>query len=262
MEADDLTLSPVLRWLATVNDRTTRLEAGDALPILWHWFYFLPQAMSADLDDDGAARAAHPPTDLPQRMFAGAEVEIRAPLLLGAQATREATVVQAEEKTGRSGRLFFVTEKVEVRQNERLCIEEMRRFVYREPARAETAAAAAAAAEKGAWSSVWKPDPVLLFRFSALTFNSHRIHYDMPYATAVANYPDLVVHGPLAALAMAELLREKLDRPLARFRFQAQRPLFSGRPFTVHAGPGKDGGFAAWIADADGALAMRAEAGL
>jgi 3-methylfumaryl-CoA hydratase len=259
-ETDDLTLSPVARWLASVNDRGARFVEGDALPILWHWFYFLPQAMSADLDEDGAARAAHPPTDLPQRMFAGADVVVHAPLVLGGRARREARVSHAEEKTGRSGRLFFVTETVEVKQAERLCIEETRRFVYREPARGE--AAAGEKAETGAWSRLWRPDPVMLFRFSALTFNSHRIHYDAPYAREVAHYPDLVVHGPLAAMAMAELLRAHVSKPIRRFRFQALRPLFAGRPFTVHGAPKDDGVFSVWIADAEGALAMRAEAAL
>lgn len=258
IETDELTLSPVVRWLAALNDRSTRFAAGDALPILWHWFYFLPQAASADLDEDGAARAAHPPTDLPQRMFAGADVDVKSPLTLSATAQRTASVVHAQEKTGRSGRLFFVTEKVEVRQHGALCIEETRRFVYREPA--SGAPAPGRAAEKGAWSQIWHPDPVMLFRFSALTFNSHRIHYDAPYAQEVAHYPALVVHGPLAAMAMAELVRQNDARPLKRFTFSALRPLFAGRPFTTHAKPNESGGLSVWIADHEGALAMSAEA--
>jgi 3-methylfumaryl-CoA hydratase len=258
IERDALTLSPIRRWLATIDDRTSAFALGDALPILWHWFYFLPTAISADLDEDGAARAAHPATDLPQRMFAGADVEIKTPLKLGAPAERVSTVVHAEEKTGRSGRLFFVTEQLHVRQNDLLCIEETRRFVYREPAKGATAPGKPA--EKGAWSKVWSPDAVMLFRFSALTFNSHRIHYDAPYARDVAQYPDLVVHGPLAAMAMAELVRSNEARPLRRFRFSALRPLFAHRPFTTHAAEGDANSLSVWIADHEGALAMSAEA--
>lgn len=260
IERDELTLSPVTRWLATIDDRRSRFAEGDALPMLWHWFYFLPTAMSADLNEDGAARAAHPPTDLPQRMFAGADVEIKMPLKIGLHAERVATVVHAEEKSGRSGRLFFVTEKIEVRQGERLCIEEMRRFVYREPA--SGAPAPGKAAEIGTWSHTWNPDAVMLFRFSALTFNSHRIHYDTPYASDVAHYPDLVVHGPLAAMAMAELVRRNDSRPLKRFSFAAQRPLFAHRPFTTHAKINEDTSLSIWIADHEGVLAMSGQASL
>jgi 3-methylfumaryl-CoA hydratase len=258
IDHDVLTLSPVLRWLASMNDRQSRFAPGQTLPILWHWLYFLPQAMSADLDQDGAARAAHPPTDLPQRMFAGADVVIESPLVLGRRAERSAKVIEAKEKTGRSGRLFFVTERVEIIQDGQRAIEETRRFVYREPAKGE--AAAGTAAPTGTWSQTWHPDPVMLFRFSALTFNSHRIHYDQTYARETANYPDLVVHGPLAAMAMAELIRRNLTKPVRRFGFSALRPLFCNRDFTVHADRKPDGGLAVWIADSQGALAMRGDA--
>ncbi|MCB9959275.1 MAG: MaoC family dehydratase N-terminal domain-containing protein [Rhodospirillaceae bacterium] len=256
---------------ATLDLPTDALGVGDPLPPLWHWFYFLPRAATSALGSDGHPPKGGfmPPVDLPRRMFAGARVRFPAPLLIGSPATREGEVVNVTEKHGGSGRLAFVTVRYRVVQDGQVCIEEEQDIVYREPGAAVPAPQVLdgwPAVPDGTWTRTVTPDPRLLFRFSALTFNAHRIHYDRPYAMAEEGYPGLVVHGPLTALLLLHLARDNADRPVAGYSFRGKAPLFDLGPFrligTQQTGPDGQGQVALEAQGPDGKTAMTATADL
>ena len=259
-------MAPVRGLLATLNDTTTVLTEGDDLPPLWHWLYFLAPAPQSAIDVDGhPVRGGFlPPVDLPRRMFAGAQISFESPLTIGAEARRESEILDVAEKSGRSGRLVFVTVRNRLFAADRLCIEETRNIVYREaggPTPAPQPSPERPAAPAGAWVETVSPDPVLLFRYSALTFNGHRIHYDYPYVTGEEGYPGLVVHGPLIATLLIDLVRRRADRPVRAFRFRANAPLFAGTPFRVIGQPA-DETVELTAERCDGAAAMTATAEL
>ena len=204
-----------------------------------------------------------PPVRLPRRMFAGAELSFLAPIAIGDTIVRESEVMDVEVKTGCSGALVFVAVRHRILANGVAAIEEIQNIVYRE------AGGPVPAPDIGAWNEVagnaWvreiEPDPVLLFRYSALTFNGHRIHYDRPYATGEENYPGLVVHGPLIANLLLELVRQNCERPVKTYRFRAVAPIFDVAPFRV-VGVLEDSRVALVAERSDGETAMRAEATL
>jgi 3-methylfumaryl-CoA hydratase len=224
-------------------------EAGQGLPLLWHWLYLLDRAPQAALGPDG--HRAHggipaPPGPGRRRMFAGGRVTQRAPLRAGTAATRRTWEASSAEKHGRSGTLLFITVRSEISQDGQVVIAEEQDIVYRgsaaSPAPASPAPASPAPAsshrEAPADPHVWPVavDPVLLFRFSALTYNSHRIHYDRDYARDVEGYPGLVVHGPLQALLMAELARRVALPPAScDYSYRLVAPLFEGQGLIVSA---------------------------
>jgi 3-methylfumaryl-CoA hydratase len=215
---------------AMLDDPSPALVDGDALPPLWHWFHFLPRAPQAGLDDDGHPRRGGflPPIPYPRRMFAGARLQWHRPLVVGVPAQREARISDVVLKSGKSGRLAFVTVTHRFMQDGALCIEEAQDIVYREPGGRVTAPPAATwpPVPEGSWTRVLQPDTRLLFRFSALTFNAHRIHYDRAYAAEIEGYPGLVVHGPLTAVLLSELVRHATARPMRAFSFRGVAPLF------------------------------------
>ena len=232
---------PVNRMLAMLDSRQQAFHAGDALPPLWHWLYFLPAAMQSEIGEDGHPQLGGflPPVDLPQRMFAGSKLLVHEPLIIGQTAVREAEVIDVTEKTGSTGQLVFVSLRYRVYQQSRLCVEEEQRVVYRNASEVTAAPALGEfePAPAGATTRIIMPDPVLLFRFSALTFNAHRIHYDRPYATDVAGYPGLIVHAPLTAVLLAELIRANMQRQLKALEFRALAPLFDTGPVQLVAIP-------------------------
>jgi 3-methylfumaryl-CoA hydratase len=239
---DQIWLGQVLGMAATLDDTTTDFVSGDPLPPLWHWMYFLPRAPGSKIGPDGHPQRGGfmPPIDLPRRMFAGARLKFHRLLTIGKPAERQGEVRAIAEKEGKSGKLAFVTAHYRFYQDGQLCIEEEQDIVYREPGErvaAPTPAATLEALADGAWTRTIVPDPVLLFRFSALTFNAHRIHYDRPYATGEEGYPGLVVHGPLTAIQLLELVRHHQHRPVTAFDFRGRAPLFDLAPYRLVGRP-------------------------
>jgi 3-methylfumaryl-CoA hydratase len=180
-----------------------------------------------------------PPIDLPRRMFAGARLRFFRPLVIGESARRQSVIRAVSEKAGRTGKLAFVTVGHQIHQEGATRIEEEQDIVFREAgARIATPEVRESApVPAGSWSRVITPDPTWLFRFSALTFNAHRIHYDRDYATAAEGYPGLVVHGPLTAVLLMELVRSHAARPVSAFTFRGLAPLFDLAPFRLVGNP-------------------------
>ena len=242
-----------------IEDPDAPLNEGDALPPLWHWLYFWDVARHSDLGPDGHATRGGllPPINLPSRMWAGSRLAFLRPLAMGAYAEQSSTVTEVSEKQGRSGRLVFVTVHHRVSDDEGICIEEEQDLVFRRPPGPGAVSTAEPAPAIIPWRLPITPDPVMLFRYSALTMNGHRIHYDHKYVTETEGYPGLVVHGPLLATLMIELARRHRPGMVVRsFGFRAHRTIFDNAPFTVGGKANADGSAAElWIADHDGHLA-------
>ena len=263
---DYISPTPARLLQMTLDDTAAPIGNGDPLPPIWHWCYFPEAAPQAALGPDGHAPRGGflPPVALPRRMFAGGRLTFPAPLRVGASARQTAEIASVAEKEGRSGRLCFVTVRYATEQDGAVRIEEERDFVYRGEGAAPSAPEPVMLpdAPAGAWSRIVTPDPVMLFRYSALTFNGHRIHYDRPYVTEVERYPGLIVHGPLIATLLLEAVRLNQERPVAAFSFRAQAPLFDMAPFHVVATPGAGDDVDLKAEGPDGAVAMRATATL
>lgn len=262
---DVITAAPVRMLSATLDRDDPEPVPGTELPPLWHWLYFLPRHRQSELGPDGHARRGGflPPVPLPRRMWAGGRLQWHAPLRVGEPVERTSRIASVTHKAGRSGDLVFVVVRHEVHNTAGLALTEEHDIVYRAAAAPGEAAPPPQAAPADAeWQREIVPDPVLLFRYSALTFNGHRIHYDRSYVTQEEGYPGLVVHGPLIATLLVDLARRQ--RPgarLATFRFKAVRPTFDLHPFRVNGLPGADGRSAQlWAQDHEGWLTMQADA--
>ena len=266
---DQATAAPVRALSATLDRDDPAPVAGDALPALWHWLYFLPQHRHSALGPDGHALRGGflPPVPLPRRMWGGGRLHWQAanPLRVGDTLRRVSSIDSITHKRGRSGDLLFVLARHAVSNDAGLCLTEEHDIVYRAAAQAGEAAPAPIAAEQNAsWQREVLADAVLLFRYSALTFNSHRIHYDRSYVTQEEGYPGLVVHGPLIATLLLDLVRRHLpDATIGQFSFKALRPTFDQHPLRLHAQPAPDGrGVRVWASDHDGWLTMQGEVAL
>jgi len=257
---------PAQAAAAMLDADPTALRAGSPLPALWHWFYFLPRAPRSAIDSDGHPKRGgfFPPVTLPRRMFAGARTTFLEPIILGEAATRDGEIVDVQEKSGRSGKLVFVTVRYRISQGGTLRVEEEQDIVYKEPGaplRDPEPLPAPPEPPPGAWVTDITPDSVLLFRFSALTFNAHRIHYDLSYAREEEGYPGLVVHGPLTAILLAGMAEARSGRRISRFVFQGRGPLFAQHPFRLIAEPGGER-VSLSARGPDGAVALQATAEL
>ena len=240
---------------------------GEALPPAWHWIFFNETARASLLGPDGHPKRGGflPPVPLPRRMWAGGRLKFPGVLRVGEAAIKRSEVMKVDVKDGRSGRLVFVQVNHRIGIGAAAAIEEEHDIVYREaPAPGAPAPKPTAAPGGAAWTRTIEPDPVLLFRYSALTANSHRIHYDWRYVTGEEGYPGLIVHGPLIATLLLELLRaHEPVRRVESFSFRAMSPLFAPDKFTVNGAPATDGrSVKLWAAGPQGDLAMDATATL
>jgi 3-methylfumaryl-CoA hydratase len=241
------------------------LRDGDPLPPAWLALYFLPRFAMADLRPDGSSRDAGvvPPMPLPRRMFAGERVRFHRPLRLGQSVRRETTLADLSMKSGGTGTLVFATVTSRVLDADGVvAIEDERRTVFREEVKAgERTPAPKRAPAPGdvPWRKHIAPDAVLLFRFSALTFNSHRIHYDRPWAMEVEGYPGLVVHGPLTTTLLVDFARDSNPgRRIVSYATQARAPLFDTAPFELRGRP-TERGCECWAVTPEGTVAMSCE---
>lgn len=261
---DTVTRWPVTALAATVDDGSVKVEAGAPLPPGWHWLYFLEAKATAELGRDGHPMRGGflPPVPLPRRMWAGGRIEFVRPLEIGQDITRESEILSVEPKTGRSGTLVFVTVRHTVHASGQTAIVEEQDIVYREAAQKGDSLPPGKAAPTGAqWQREVRADTVMLFRYSALTFNGHRIHYDKDYATAEEHYPGLVVHGPLQATLLLDLCRLKAAKALKKFEYRAQHPMFAGEKLTVNGNFDANTATAdIWTANSAGNYAMRGTA--
>ncbi len=249
--------------LAATLDCAAPLD-GAPLPPLWHWMYFWAIAPQSELGEDGHPKRGGflPPVPLPRRMWAGGRLTFQSALPIGSHATRTSRILGVDVKTGKSGTLAFVTVQHEIASNNSVHVVEEHDIVYRDLPPAGVAAPTTPAAPTDAlWSKTITPDPVLLFRYSALTFNGHRIHYDRSYVTEVEGYPGLIVHGPLIATLLLGLVSENMPTAqVAAFSFRAVSPLFDIEPFTLCGQPSEDGvTIKLWAKNSRGGLAMQAE---
>lgn len=261
---DYVTIPAVHRLSATLDRDDPMPKAGDPLPIGWHSILFPRIVRHSQIGADGHPTRGDflPPVPLPRRMFAGKRISFLADLQVGDEVRRESIITDIKVKQGRSGQMVFVTVKTDIASPRGLAITEEQDIVYRgEPDKNAPPPAAQPAPGRAVWARTVTPDPVLLFRYSALTFNGHRIHYDHPYVTGTEGYPDLVMNGGLTTLLVFELARTHATTALRYISSRNVRPLFVNRPFTVCGEPAIDNKTAKlWVVDQDGALALNAEA--
>lgn len=267
--SDLITPAPLRAMAATLDRNDPDPQTGTPLPFLWHWLFFLPHHRQSEIGPDGHAKRGGflPPVPLPRRMWAGGRLSWQAdnPLRVGDEVRRLSTIRSVTHKSGRTGDLLFVLVQHEVNNGRGLSLTEEHDIVYRAAAQASDPVPAPTPAETGAaWQREVTPDDVLLFRYSALTFNGHRIHYDRRYVTEVEGYPGLIVHGPLIASLLMDLLRRHApDAFVTRFEFKAVRPTFDLHPFRLNGQPSPDGKTVRlWAQDVGGWLTMQATATL
>ena len=263
---DSVSAAPIAALSATLDRDDPLPRQGDRLPALWHWLYFLPAHRQSELGVDGHVRLGGflPPVTLPRRLYAGGRVEILHPLLVGDPIERVSRILDISRKDGRTGPLVFVQVRHEISSRGRLALTEEHDIVYRDTGKPDDPQPPVRRApDDAAWTREIHPDSVLLFRYSALTFNGYRIHYDQRFATGVHGHPGLVVHAPLVATLLADLLRRNLpEASVSSFSFRAITALFDTGAFFVCGRPDGDGSVKLWARDPAGALAMEATARL
>ncbi|WP_169566069.1 FAS1-like dehydratase domain-containing protein [Sneathiella limimaris] len=234
------------------------------LPAGGHWMFFLPTDRQSNLAHDGHGKKGDflPPVDLPRRMWAGGRLKFQRPIKAGDTIEKISTVKSVEEKEGRSGNLVFVTVEHELNKDGNCYIREEHDIVYREAAQpGETPPTPKMAPIDADWEQTIVPDPVMLFRYSALTFNGHRIHYDRDYVTSVEGYPGLVVHGPLIGTLLMKLAIDNMGgKSLKTFEFRNSSPIFDTDPFRICGRKLDDDSCEVWATGPEGQLAVKATA--
>jgi 3-methylfumaryl-CoA hydratase len=266
-EEDLATAYPVRALAATLGRDEPPPEAGSPVPPGWHGLYFLATAPRDALGRDGLPdeTGIMPPLPFPRRMFAGQRMTFHQPIRVGDRITKESELTDLTLKDGSTGKLVFATLTIRISGSDGLCLEEEYDRVFREDV-AEGAKNPAPRREPPPddcpWKVVVEPDPVMLFRYSALTFNPHRIHYDRPYAMEVEGYPGLVVHGPLSLTLLADFARDNNPgKRMTGFHMRARAPLFDTAPFELVGRPSDDGSTCElWAVTPEGTVAMSAGA--
>lgn len=263
---DHVTIPAVHRLSATLDRDDPTPKNGDLLPIGWHSILFTQIARQSEIGVDGHPKRGDflPPVPLPRRMFAGNRIRFIERLRIGEEVRRETTIADVTIKHGRSGELVFVLLKTEIYSPRGLAITEEQDIVYRaEPDPNAPPAPPLPAPAVAVWQKTLTPDPVMLFRYSSLSFVAHRIHYDKPYVTEIEGYPDLIMIGRLTLLLTLEFARAHAAHPVRSITSKNLRPMFVNRPLTICGEPAADGKSAAlWVMDNDNALALSATAEL
>jgi len=256
-----------------INQRQTQLlavtlgepmpENGDPLPACWHWAWFNDALPSTELGRDGHPKRGGflPPVPLPRRMWAGGSLEFNSPLIVGNEINKISTIENIKQRRGKSGELCIITIAHKLFDGDTLCIDEKQNLVFREDPSSDASAALPISPPVNADAvSEVNPDPVMMFRYSALTFNGHRIHYDVDYARNVEGYPDLVFHAPLTATALCKLAVQLNDgKSVRQFEYRATAPLFCNAPVGLK-GKTENDQITVWAETPAGAQAMIATA--
>jgi 3-methylfumaryl-CoA hydratase len=263
-EEDEVVLGAVRRMAAMLDENPHAYRHGSEMPESWYVILFGSTARESTLGPDGLPVMGDflPPLPNTRRMFGGRRVRFHASLKVGDAVTRISTVTRVEPKTGRSGAFTLVTVVHEMSTDGKPAVTEEQDSVYREPSSPDGAqrhpgavpSSAALNPEKPEWTRTIVPDPALLFRYSALTFNAHRIHYDLPYTRDVEKYPALVMNGGFTALLLVETARAHLKWPIAGYAARAMSPLFVGQSMTLN-GRASEQGAELWACGPDGARA-------
>jgi len=263
-DVDYVTVPAVHRLAATLDLDYPVPKLGDPLPVGWHTIFFPRVVRQSQVGADGHPTRGDflPPVPLPRRMFAGQRVRFPGDLRVGDEVRRESVIKAVTVKQGRTGQMVFVTVQTDISSPRGVAVTEEQDIVYREaPTPGAPPPAPQPAPGKAVWSNVVTPDPVMLFRYSGITFNGHRIHYDHPYVTGTEGYPDLVMNGGLTTLLALELARTRGPAPLAFVASRNVRPLFVNRPITLCGEPSPDNKTAKlWAMDDTGAVALSADA--
>lgn len=238
-DEDDISLRHARLMAATVDHpEPARMQEGTALPPLWHWIYFLEGLPPGELGRDGhPARGGFlPPVPLPNRMWAGGRVKFLKPVPIGSRIRKVSSILKVDHKVGRSGDLVFVTVLHELKSLvDELLIREEHDIVYKSATRQATPPENAAEAIRTPFSKTFTPTSTTLFRYSALTFNGHRIHYDLDYCRNIEGYSNLVIHGPLNATMLAGFAEEASGRAVREFNYRGLSPALLGETITFSA---------------------------
>lgn len=254
---------PIKGLSATFDLSAPDLSIGSEIPLGWHWLYFLEAASASELGVDGHPKRGGflPPIELPRRMWAGGRIQFNRALRIGEVAKKESEIISLESKSGRSGEMVFVVVRHTIYGSNEVVLVEEQDIVYRGAAKPGDVQAVGKPAEKPAkWQRSVNANSTLLFRYSALTFNGHRIHYDLPYATKEECYPELVVHGPLQAMLLLGECQRHMNKPLSKFRYRGVAPLFQPQVFTVNSLEIESGKLELWTADSQNRQCMTATA--
>jgi len=261
---DIATTFPVAALAATLDRKDPPPQTGDAIPQSGHWLYFLETAPNSELGHDGHPKRGGflPPVSLPRRMWAGGRIDFRAPVRVGDAIRRDSEILSVEAKSGNSGNLVFVTVRHTVSANGTIAIVEEHDIVYRDAAKkGEAPPVGKPAPPTAMWRREVETNEGVLFRYSALIFNAHRIHYDIDYCRDVEGYPGLIVHGPLQTTLLLDLCRRHDPRPVRTLDYRATHPVFHQEKFSVNGQPSADGkSVELWTANAAGCYAMRGTA--
>lgn len=258
---DRLYPTPVKALALTLNNPDLAVSEGAPLPEIWHWLYFLPMVAQSEIGVDGHPKRGGflPPIALERRMWASGQLTFHQDLRIGEQIIKTSEIIKVSEKEGKVGRMVFVTVKHSLRSEQGLAVEEEQNIVYLPMPKAYISATSNPAPDDLEWKEVYRIDPILLFRFSALTFNAHRIHYDIKYATEVEKYPGLVVHGPLQALLLLESARKRNPgKKPAVYAFRSVRPLFDFDQVHLGGHRKEDGSESLYTMNTDGDIGMQA----
>lgn len=253
--------TPVKALALTLNDPNLEVSEGAPLPEIWHWLYFLPMVAQSEIGVDGHPKRGGflPPIALERRMWASGQLIFNQNLLIGDEITRTSKIIKISEKEGKAGKMVFVTVKHSIRSERGVAVEEEQNIVYLPMPKIYIPAPPNPAPDNLEWKNEYPIDPVLLFRFSALTFNAHRIHYDIHYANEIEKYPGLVVHGPLQALLLlGAACKRNPDKKPARYEFRAVRPLFNFDQLYIGGRMRTDGGPDLYTINTDGNITMQA----